>query len=328
MKYLKNISNPIFIILVLSFVPLLWFKGECVIAGGDINQFMSLADFLNDRLCILTDDNMGQYSYAWIGMIPNMGLFWWFFGMFGIMDSIIQRLWFIFSWFISMWGMYILIREVAGSNYSKVGAVIGAFLYIFNVFNGLMALNFTVTITLMVLPYLMLMTIKATKYTREENKYVLLFSLIAIYGAITIINPGYGYIIFLLPISYIVYNMFCPLNILNVIKRLKLVFKILSMSIISISFVMLPYIYTMKEVSKEMTTMVSRGFFGTNSIQEAFRFLAPWAFMSKHYKIPYNPWAHNYHDSLCLSGCSVVYHYLLPSSLKKIDNIIKYSPVF
>jgi hypothetical protein len=196
-----------------------------------------------------------------------------------------------------MGGMYLLIKEVAGKEYSKTGAIIGSFLYMANIFSASMALNFFVSLTFLVLPYLMLVTIRAVKSYQRENLNVLYFALIILFGATILMNPGYSYILFFLPLSYILFNAVCPLSLENLLRRLKLVFKLCLFSGIASAFFLLPYLFSMKDTFREMYAIAHGGFFAANYLQAAFRFLASWAFQASHYKMPYCPWSHNYFDS-------------------------------
>lgn len=277
--------------------PLLWFKNKCIIAGGDTNQYMSAPKQVQNNLYYLTEENMGQYNFGSISLASSIGIFWRIFKIFKLEDYLIQRLWFIFIWFFSMWGMYLLIKEIAKNNFSEIGGVLGACLYMVNIFNGSLASNIQISLVFFALPFLMLVTIRAVKNPLKTNLNVLYFGMIVLFASYVLPNPGYSYIFFLFPVLYILYSLISPLSFRNTFCRLKLIIKIFLTSIISTSFLTLPYLYNTRDIFLTSQSSARGGFFSANSIQETFRFLASWAFRASHYKIPYSPWSNKYYDS-------------------------------
>lgn len=275
---------------LISLIPLLWFKGDLIIAHGDD------ALFLNPGACF------NSIKWSWDTFFYNCGgannsmpllfplsLFWFLFTKLGIGLAVIERIWLVVVWFLTGFSILYLGRIL---NLRPIASFFAMVLYLVNIFVAQQPLIYNFRLPYMTLPLFLAFTIKGLYPGNNMIKYIILFSLSTILLVSAWTNPPWILPSFILISFYLLYRL---ISAENKGERLRVIFFILGIALFTSLLNLWWFIPNLFTFSKSIGSIrglnlnifIGRGFY------EVFRFLKSWAFGYSGYeyhKAYYNSW--------------------------------------
>lgn len=298
-KMVPKILSWLFL-LGLGLLPLLWFKKNLLIAGGDEYGFLDQGAFTKFLIYIWNNQlaNAGGLSLAVPRLIP-MSLFWSFLSYLKLSLPFIQRLWAVLTFFFTAWSIYHLTGKLG---ISLLGRLISAFLYCCNLFI-IVAGPFQSNLRplFIVLPLLLLIWQKAI--SKKEAPLRFYFKQSFFFGLVSLIVAGSS----TNPPSLIAIPLTIGLYTVWHLSTEKYPFlhylKVGVMFIFSYLFVnswwVLNFFFNFLSQSDQIKGVAAFSALNSGEILDFFRLLGSWGWRSGHYGMPYYPFASSY-DSLFL----------------------------
>lgn len=285
----KHMKKFIFYSLIglIGLTPLLWFKGDLIIAYGDDALFLNPGAVFN------------SVKWAWDSFYYNCGgannsfplvfplsFFWHVLTKLGIGLALIERCWLVIVWLITGLSMFYLTR-VLGLNI--IGSFFACLLYSLNVFTVQQPLVYNFRLPYMIQPLLLAFTIKGLDLGGKISKYIILFSLSTLLAVSAWTNPPWALAMFIPVLFYIPYRLFLYKD-----KKRTVYFII---GVVFLTFILnlwwlIPYSASIEETISYISGLKIKIFFG-KGFYEIFRFLKSWAFNRTGYefhKLYYNSW--------------------------------------
>ena len=319
-------SFPILVLLIFSLNPLLWFKDNLLIAGGDHTLFLNPGTIVRD------------YSFAWVSTVnaghPNIavchifpfGYFWYILQKLGLSNLMIEKLWLILIRFITAISIYSLAKYVTSNlKFSSLIGIFSALLYLFNTFTMLEVLNVPMYLTYMLLPLLLLLFMKGLD--KGNSLYSIYFALATLLSASAWVNPPAAIVAYL-PVSiYLIYYLLLECkNKSMFLRTLGFSLRTFIFTILINSWWIVPFIMFIRggnETLKRIALSVSG--VGSTQLFEVLRFMGFWGFRSKHYLLPYFPYYKLYYEPpLVLLSYSFIIVAVLGLLSKKLNKKLFY----
>lgn len=285
---------PLLLILIAGLVPLLWFKNNLLIAGGDFpiplnptgNFFKS---FFYTWYPYLYGGEPNPQQFA---IIPWFG-FWSLLRTIGFSLLTINKLWFVSVFTLSGLSTYYLVSVIGGKKPNGVFLFIAPLFYMFNLFILVVTPVMATPLLYSVLPLLLGLYIKGLEEKENSAKYVILIPLVYFLISSVIGNPPIYAISGILLFSYYLFYLFThsKKDILpGLYFNLKIIVLYLLLNIWWIYPFIINVLYSSGDFAKRV---VDIGFLGS-FLSENFRLLGSWAFFENEKGIAYFPFAHYY----------------------------------
>ena len=280
---------PILIIAIFSLTPLLWFKNDLIIAGGDESILLNPGSMIKSTFYawnpIFNGGNpVGDYQGNGAHLFPFI-LFWTAFDKLGLSLVVIEKLWFVLTWFFSGLGIYylcqVLFKEKKESN---LAGIFSSTLYLFNIYIMQYILMYTVRLPIMVLPWILAFTIKGLR--EYKLKYAALIAIASLFGASGWVNPPSASVMIIIPVLYIFFHI---LYSKEAKKTFIFIFWTLVFSILINIFWLYPFMVNLFLSVSEIKKSGTIFFFETTSVYDVFRFLGSWSFKEKSMILSYFP---------------------------------------
>jgi len=171
----KPVLVDLLIILALSMIVLNWFSGDAIIAKGDLSiplrpdaSFYQSLFMWNDHL------SAGQSGPFVINLFPFHAFFI-FFDWLGLTLAAIEKVWFVFIFFMIGLGMYYLVMSVVSEHYHRLAALFAAAFYMFNMYLVLLSPpTHSLILAYMMSPLILGFFIRGLREKEGSGKYVAL----------------------------------------------------------------------------------------------------------------------------------------------------------
>ncbi len=198
-KIMRKIKIDILIIILIGFIPFLWYKAGYIIARGDYFPYVfNLSNIISD-FYLWSPNNGGVPSPAHF----SYAMLWFFSLVVGV--ELWQIILYSLMFFSSAFSMSYLSKTVyPGENFT---AIIACVFYVFNFFTTLIILNIGMIFTYAFLPLLLAFFIKTL--TQSNFKYVVYFAItFALVSSISSINVANVVLITITVASVSIYFVF------------------------------------------------------------------------------------------------------------------------
>ena len=294
MKFIKE-HWPLFIIILLGLVPLIWFKDGYIVAGGDSYIYLD------------PSKNIYHYSYSWFDKLDSgmpssakptlfpFSFFWLVLKKIGFSLVNIQRVWTVFHFMFPGVFMYLLIRFLyKPPDKGKYAALAGSVLYMFNYLVITDAFQIATRPISVFLPLMLLLWIKGLSQSRFSLKYSSAIALVSLLYGTANINVAFVGALYIVLFIYFLYFILTT-------KRYKHAFSFAFLSVFFIFLVNLwwltDFYFSSIKINQEIIGVVrSYNFLGATPISEAFRTMGFWAFRTMNGNFPLVPFAHFFYQ--------------------------------
>jgi len=292
---------PIILIFLLSLIPLLWFKNNLILAGGDESILINPGAMLKSTFYawnpVYNGGNpTGDYQGSVAHLFPFV-LFWATLAKLGLSLVVIEKLWFISVWFISGLGIYFLVKTVFGKKENwQIFAIVAATMYLVNLFIMQYPLMYTVRLPIMVAPWMLAFMIAGLR----ENKirFSIYFGLISLLSAPGWVNPPAAIIMLTIPSLYFIFYLIYYKKIASsIIFFTQSLFFFLLFNL----YWIYPFLNNLLQSSADIKENATNLFFGTSSIFDILRLMGSWAFRALGNKLPYFYFNDIYYSNLYFS---------------------------
>jgi len=268
-----------------------------LIAGSDNTLYLNPA-ILVEKVSYTWNDtlNLGKENFAICHLFPY-GCFWYFLQKLDINNVLIEKMWFIFIWFIGSFSIYKLTAYLTKFfKYSTIAGLFAALLYQFNTYKMVGVLDVPKHLTYMILPLLLYLFIKGLD--DKKSVYAIYFALTTLLFASAWVNPPMAVIAFIPPFFYFFYYLLINRNNNIEFKKSFLFVGKLLISLLAINLWWIVPFYQTINASVEDIKTVALSFGPTSTdLFEVFRFLGKWSFRSSHYLMPYVPYHNIYYNT-------------------------------
>lgn len=285
---------------LISLTPLLWFKGDLIIAHGDDSIFLNPGVFF------------GSIKWSWDTFFYNCGgannsmpllfplsLFWNVLFKLGVGLAVIEKIWLVAVWFITGLSMFYLTRALGLSLTASFFAVL---LYLLNIFVIQQPLIYNFRLPYMALPLLLAFTIKGLNSETNMIKYIILFSLSTFLLVSAWTNPPWVLPALILTSFYVL----CRLILSRTVKQGKqVVYFVIGISIFTFLLNLWWFIPNIASFGGSLVTIggLNLNIFKGEGFYEVFRFLKSWAFGRSGYR---------YHELYYSSWIIILAGYIIP----------------
>jgi hypothetical protein len=290
---------PLFLILLLGLIPLLWFKDGMTIAGGDNFFYLDPgSSFEHTFGAWMEKVNNGNPNTILPLAFPFM-FFWYSLEYVGLQLINIQELWTILFFVLPGFTMYYLVSRIDASesrNANRLRGSTAAVLYMLNVYVMLDVLQPSFRPILAALPLMLYFWIRGLNQKTFSLRYPALIGLTSLIFASSSVNPT---IFAPILVSFVFYYLFFLATVkYRIIDSLKFAMTTATLYIllnfwwISTSFV------GMLEISPSLQKAVSGvNFMGSTRLFEALRLMGFWAFRVRFEEVgrPLIPYAYLYY---------------------------------
>mgnify|MGYP000058810256 CR=1 FL=1 len=289
----KDISIFLFFICV-SLVPLSWFKKNTLIAGGDHTLYLNPSILVEQSKYVWDGRlNMGRDNFTSCYAFPY-GYFWYFLQRLNMNNILIEKMWFIFIWFIASFSIYKLTSYLTKPfKYSQIASIFAVLIYQFNPYKMIDVLDVPRHLTYMVLPLLIYLFVEGLE--SKKSSYIVYFALSTLLFSSAWVNPPMAVITLLSLFMYFIYLLIIDKkgrkeNILYVGELMLFTGLINIWWIFSYGFLLNGSIGEIKRVVSPFSPLGA-------CLYEVFRFMGLWAFRSGHYLMPYYPYYNIYYET-------------------------------
>ncbi|MDP8261833.1 MAG: alpha-(1-_3)-arabinofuranosyltransferase family protein [Candidatus Ancaeobacter aquaticus] len=290
--------RDIFILFILSLIPLFWFKEGCFIASGDVAQYLDISNL------------MRFFPWAWSERIAAgepclhttfslpIGYFWLILKKLGVHMISIEKLWVFMTFFASAVSMYIFVRGFIKDNKSCAPLFAGIF-YTYNLFLVVAPLIVQYNLAPLYMFGPLTLSFWSRGLASESNKkrygYAALCALSSMLYTHTNVNMPHVAAFFVIVIVLTIYHfIFTSKKILGDISFI-LVSGLLYVSV-NIWWIVGSF-YQMVQISDVVqSTRSGWHLLGATHLNDAFRLLGFWAWDHKHLDLYYFPF-HQHYDS-------------------------------
>lgn len=284
---------------MLSLTPLFWFHDGMILAGGDESILLNPGAMIKSTFWawnpIFNGGNpVGDYQGNGAHLFPFI-VFW--FGLIkaGLSLIIIEKLWFVVTWFGTGLGIYflaqVLIKDKAKAN---IFSIIIASVYLFNIYIMQYVLMYTVRLPIMIMPWTLALMIRGLENPEKKIRYAILFGIACVLGASGWVNPPAAVIVILVPVLYWILFVCYKKKLKDPIKFLGLA---LLFFVIFNIYWLYPFVLNLLKTMTEIKSSGTSNFFQTASLFDPFRFLGSWAFREFSNKIAYFPLNELYYNT-------------------------------
>jgi len=311
------------IILIFGLTPLIWFRDELIIAGGDHLEHLDASNLFY------------YYSFSWNAKFnegtPNLNisqifpyvLFWVVLKGIGISLTNIEKLWLILLNTIAGFSIYYLIKILLkNKNRFYIPAIVASFLYIFNLYLVLDPVHEVYRLVQAFLPLILAFWIKGLEQESFLLKYPIYIALTSIFFTSSYIIPPVVSVIPITLFAYLIFFFFR--NKSKIFFGIKFAFITLILIILINLWWVVVYFPNAISIAETMHKVKGFTALDTGPILDFFRFLGNWSWKLQGYELPYFPYA-EYYDRFPLLFLTFFLSVIIFSSIlfiKKYKNIL------
>ena len=301
------------IIFIFCLTPLIWFKNDLIIAGGDHLEHLDASNLFY------------YYSFSWNAKFnegtPNLNisqifpyvLFWVVLKGIGISLTNIEKLWLILLNIIAGFSIYYLIKILLkNKNRFYIPAIVASFLYIFNLYLVLDPVQEVYRLVQAFLPLILAFWIKGLEQESFLLKYPIYIAIASIFFTSSYIIPPVVSVIPITLFAYLIFFFFR--NKSKIFHGIKFAFTTLILIILINLWWVVVYFPNAIQISKGMREVKPFAALDTGPLLEFFRFLGQWGWKLKGYELPYFPYA-EYYDKFPLLFLSLFLSLIIFSSI-------------
>lgn len=297
-SFLAN-NLGLLLIIVLGFVPLLWFRKDLLIAGGDAYGLLNPGAFAD------------SFIYTWNNRIPNAGgvilaapklipmvYFWNVLQHLGLSLVMIERIWIVLLFVLPGFSMYYFVSQIYNRFWAKF---IAATFYMFNLFVIVVGpFQENIKPVFIALPLILVLWIKGLnkKPGSSTVKYSILIGLCSLIYSESNVNPPS---IIVIPLTLFIYFTFHV-----VISRKDYLGSLKFAVVTAASYLLLNFWWLTNffaSIARESGIIQKAATFtalGSGGITDFFRLLGSWGWRSGSYKMAYYPYAQKYDEPFLL----------------------------
>lgn len=311
------------IIFIFCLTPLIWFKNDLIIAGGDHLEHLDASNLFY------------YYSFSWNAKFnegtPNLNisqifpyvLFWVVLKGIGISLANIEKLWLILLNIIAGFSIYYLIKILLkNKNRFYIPAIVASFLYIFNLYLVLDPVHEVYRLVQAFLPLILAFWVKGLEQESFLLKYPIYIAIASIFFTSSYIIPPVVSVIPITLFAYLIFFFFR--NKSKIFFGIKFAFITLILIILINLWWVVVYFPNAISIAETMHKVKGFTALDTGPILEFFRFLGNWGWKLKGYELPYFPYA-EYYDRFPLLFLTFFLSMVIFSSIlfiKKYKNIL------
>jgi len=305
-KIKKERIIPILIIVLLSFTPLLWFKGDYLILCGDLDIPLSPTDDLYAAFFSLSINQQNILPYY---------LFFAIFHTLGIKLQVIEKIWFVLCYLISGLSMYYLTNLIFNKK-NHIASLISSIFYMFNLFLTHIILPPLILLYAFV-PLIIGLFIKGLNLIEDKlksNFYLIMSLLSTFFISSGIANPPLYSMIFIILGIYFVFHILIERK--RILKIFTYYFKFfISYTILELPIIILFYFSYSSPIKGMMTgkkppisTFI--GAHAKSSFLNIFRLIGHWAWFTKYKGHSYISFAKSYFTNPYLITVTYLFTFL------------------
>ncbi len=300
---MRKLRSVVFIIIV-SLIPLLWFKKGHLIAGGDVAAFIDLGNYLK-FLPYTWDEQLliGRHNFQPHFLLPY-GLFWGCFEKCGVPANIVEQLWACTTFFFSGLSMYYLLSIILPEKDAAPARLLGALFYMINphVANTPLLVQYNLAPIYMFTPLVMGLYMQgiACTHFRTRFRYASLFGLSSLLFASSSLNITHLFVLICTLGIYTAYYLATRRGGIGAASQFialcAALYFLLNFWWISTAFV--------KMVNLSGNVAKAQGAWevlNATSLADGFRLIGSWAWRAGHRDNPYFPHYLVYDSALFLS---------------------------
>ena len=301
------------IIFIFCLTPLIWFKNDLIIAGGDHLEHLDASNLFY------------YYSFSWNAKFnegtPNLNisqifpyvLFWVVLKGIGISLTNIEKLWLILLNIIAGFSIYYLIKILLkNKDRFYIPAIVASFLYIFNIYLVLDPVHEVYRLVQAFLPLILAFWIKGLEQESFLLKYPIYIAIASIFFTSSYIIPPVVSVIPITLFTYLIFFFFR--NKSKIFFGIKFACVTLIIVILSNLWWVVVYFPNAIQISKGMREVKPFAALDTGPLLEFFRFLGQWGWKLNGYELPYFPYA-EYYDKFPLLFLSFFLSLIIFSSI-------------
>ena len=291
-----------FVVVIFGFCPLLWFKEDLLIGGGDYHFFLDPSSYLPKYLHTWSNLTNFGFPVLNISFLFPMITFWSFLKGLGLTLLLIEKLWFITVFATTGLSMYFLVRFLQNpedpsrpasfiQHLARLAAVAA---YLFNPYAMNDALSPTMRPMAALLPLLVLLWMKGLRQTKGCGRTALLIGLISIFLSTSNGHPAASTPIIIACLTYLLIFVLATRRFFQALKFLLL--SSIFLLLFNLWWFLQFLLSSLSSYSSLSGSIKTNLFIGASHIYETFRFMGNWAFRS----IGDIPYAHLYYEPIFL----------------------------
>jgi|GEM_PF-6361190 hypothetical protein len=290
-------NKTLIIIFLLGLTPLLWFKKDLLIAGGDDFELLNPAAFTKYFLYVWNVKllNAGGAILSVPRLIPEL-LLWSGLRSIDVSNLLIERFWAVCLFLLPGVTLYILMSTIYNKTWAKL---VAATLYMFNLFVMVVGpFQANTKLVLIALPLQLLFWMRGLNEGKQILKYPLLIGFCSLIYSGSNVNPP---AVAVIPITLVVYLLlFFVAHPRNLIFIIRFVLTTVICYVLFNLWWLVNFIVNIVPVSGGVKSAATFSAISSGMMSDFFRLLGSWGWRSGHYQMPYFPYAHHYEEPLLL----------------------------